>query len=424
VVALIGLAATCGALVWAARGVRDRLDPVPALIAALKDPRPDVRTNAAVRLGFVASDPRSAGADTIAASTRALETALKDPSDQVRGGAAYGLGRIGTAGPPPAALLAALDGDASAGVRHNAAEALGEFQSGHDQNTLALLRALGKDVPNIRDACDSSLRRLLFRRNPNEERVSAAIVPALMEALTSRDLRVRYYAAAALGEVGAGAGASIPALIGMLNEPPDSDMVRTAKLDPGRWDPAGQAAVALGEIAPTTPQAGEAATALVAVIRRAMLERRQAPAAEAPPQSSIVRGVVLDWRPAMAAGALARFSPDLTAPALPLLLDLLKETAGQVGPPAPSVCAAIGQAAPGTPRADEAIEALSAALDSTWEYTRAEAAAALAKFGPRARSALPRLRALEKTDPKPSVRNTASSAALRIEGASSNGTPE
>src|SRR5262249_17365092 len=98
VVALIGLAATCGALGWRARGVRDRLDPVPALIAALKDPRPDVRTNAAVRLGFVASDPRSAGADTIAASTRALETALKDPSDQVRGGAAYGLGRIGTAG--------------------------------------------------------------------------------------------------------------------------------------------------------------------------------------------------------------------------------------------------------------------------------------------------------------------------------------
>jgi hypothetical protein len=126
----------------------------------------------------------------------------------------------------------------------------------------------------------------------------------------------------------------------------------------------------------------------------------------------------------MAVGALARFGPDPAAPALPVLLDLLKETAGQDGPPAPSVCLAIGRAAPATPRADEAVEALSAALDSSWEYTRAEAAAALVRFGPRARRALPRLRALEKTDRTPSVRNAASSAARRIEGASDKGTPE
>ncbi len=126
----------------------------------------------------------------------------------------------------------------------------------------------------------------------------------------------------------------------------------------------------------------------------------------------------------MAAGALARFDPVLIEPALPVLLDLLKETMGNDGPPAPSVCVAIGRAAPGTSWADRAIEALSAALDSRWEYTRAEAAAALAKFGPRARHTLPRLRDLGKTDRLASVRNAASAAAVRIEGASGTGTPE
>ena len=97
---------------------------------------------------------------------------------------------------------------------------------------------------------------------------------------------------------------------------------------------------------------------------------------------------------------------------------MLKETAGKNGPPAPVVCLVIGQAAPGTPWADKAVEALSAALDSGWEFTRSEAVTALARFGPRARSALPRLRALAKVDREPSVRRAASSAALRVEEAS------
>ena len=85
---------------------------------------------------------------------------------------------------------------------------------------------------------------------------------------------------------------------------------------------------------------------------------------------------------------------------------------------------AIGRAAPGTPSADKAVAALAAALDSSWMYTRAEAASALARFGHQARRALPRLRALAKTDPDSSVRNAASSAALRIEEAAEKGTPE
>src|SRR5262249_47114901 len=118
-------------------------------------------------------------------------------------------------------------------------------------------------------------------------------------------------------------------------------MMRTTRLDPGRWDPAGQAAVALGEIAPATPQAGEGGAAsggaagrgesapatpgaggvvgaLIPATRGATLDGGRATAAER------LRGATLDWRGAMAVGALARFGPDQAAPALPVLLDLLK----------------------------------------------------------------------------------------------------
>ena len=324
--------------------------------------------------------------------TGALITALNDPSDEVRSDAATGLANAGKAGPPPGVLLAALDRDSSARVRAAAAQSLGEFRSGHDQSTVALFHALGKDEPEVRKACDSALDRLKVRRDTQEPRRSAAIVPALIVALKSHDPLVRYHAAAVLGEIGADAQPSIPALVGMLSEAP----FRTNQTRPHRRPRRS------GEIAPAIPQAGEAVTALIAFFR----------------------ATTSDLRRAQAAGALGRFPPELTAPALPVLLDVLKETVGRDGLPAPTVCVAIGRAAPGTPWEAKAVEALSAALDSRWGFTRSEAASALARIGRRARSALPRLRALENTDPEPAVRKVASLAAARIEGGDDQGTPE
>ena len=121
--------------------------------------------------------------------------------------------------------------------------------------------------------------------------------------------------------------------------------------------------------------------------------------------------------------ALARFGPELTVPAVPVLLDVLKETVGNDGPLAPTVCAAIGRAAPATPWADRAVEALSAALDAKWGFTRSEAASALARIGPRRGPHCP-ASVLSKSDPEPAVRTAASLAASRIEGADDPGTPE
>ena len=273
---------------------------VTALVAALKDPRPGVRKAAAGGLVAAALGFDFLGADAAAACTHALVAALSDQSDEVRWAAASALGAFGKGIPPPGALVAALNGDPSTRVRAAAALSLGQFRSGHDQTTVALLHALGTDEPEVRKACDSALVRLKALRDAKEERRSAAIVPALIEALTSHEVLVRYHAAAILGEVGAEARASVPALIGILSESLDSKIKHTDRRDPQEWDPVGEAALALGEIAPETPQAGEVVTALIAVIRSATRDRRPA---------TVPEGLARDWRRARAAGRSRDLTP-------------------------------------------------------------------------------------------------------------------
>jgi hypothetical protein len=77
---------------------------------------------------------------------------------------------------------------------------------------------------------------------------------------------------------------------------------------------------------------------------------------------------------------------------------------------------ALGLAAPGTAAEAEAVSALTRALDSSAQGTRAYSADSLARFGPRASSALPRLRALSN-DPDAFVSAMARSAVARLEGA-------
>jgi hypothetical protein len=122
----------------------------------------------------------------------------------------------------------------------------------------------------------------------------------------------------------------------------------------------------------------------------------------------------LNQRRAVAAQALVGFDPKDIEPAMPVLLAVLSETVGDIGPPAPSVCMALGRTAAATPRSAEAVAVLTKALDSGWEYTRCEAARALAGFGGRASTAVPRLRALATGDEHRFVRDAASSALSTI----------
>jgi HEAT repeat protein len=362
---------------------------IRALTGALKEPRPGVRAAAVGGLS-TAAGAGPIGAGTAESLTVALVGLPGDESEETRSMAAGALGPVGEHNPvpPPRALIAALEGDRSAEVRSAAARSLGRFQTGRDAATLALLRGLEPDEPRVRAACDAALG---VRSPVPGERRSAEIVPALIGALASRERRVRYHAAAILGEIGPEAASAIPTLIGMLREPADREMSR-GLIDSGVWDLACQAARALGRVGPGTPRTGEVVRALAEVVGAPGLGRRRA----------------------VAADALARFDPGQIGPTLPILLAVLSETAGEIGPPAPSVCAAVGRAAAATPRSADAVAGLTKALDSGSQYTRCEAARALARFGCWVREAVPRLRALATGDQHQLVRDAASSALATI----------
>jgi hypothetical protein len=64
----------------------------------------------------------------------------------------------------------------------------------------------------------------------------------------------------------------------------------------------------------------------------------------------------------------ARFDPIQLELAVHVLVEVLRETAADLGPPAPSVCFALGRAAAGVPRPDDTVFALTRALDSASEF--------------------------------------------------------
>lgn len=76
---------------------------------------------------------------------------------------------------------------------------------------------------------------------------------------------------------------------------------------------------------------------------------------------------------------------------------------------------ALGKIAPGTPMADKAVTTLLAVLNSDASFCRTAAIEALARFGPKAASAIPRIRALTEDKDK-EVRDAAGQALPLIGG--------
>ncbi len=426
---LIALVACCGVIFWSLRVVRDSnptrsrlrqlrsgsvedrkvaaialgmVGPeevgaaVPALIAALEDEDAKVRGLAALSLSsqFHSKVPPLGGSTKAGSGPTpgfdarepiaALDRATRDRDRAVRIEALSALASVSPfagGGPPPGLLACLTDGDVD--VRAHAVKVLGSFRP-DDSLIPTLLRIAGRDDPVVVHAC----RDTLFSSRP-----SKALAPSLIGALHHRDRRVRAMIPPLLGRIGPDAVAAVPDLVAMLKEPVDPESIDDpwGRVSVWRWDQS-MAAEALGAIAPGTASAGEAVAALTDALGHD------------------------DERCDAAARALIRLGVDAT-PAAPALVAALRRfnaaaaaamKRGLAWSP-DSVVEALGLLAPGTASAGEAVAALTDAL-GPYEWTSLRAAKALARFGPAAAPAVPRL--LGFKDSRDSALRAAAASAL------------
>jgi len=192
-------------------------ETIPALIQALQDRDPEVRSNAAYTLG-------GKGEGAVDA-VPALIQLLKDQNGDVRSNSAGALGQIGTPeaikaakGAIPALVQALQNKD----IRVTAAGALGQI--GTPEAIKAAEGAVPDLIQALQDQDDSARRTAAVALGKVGESAKDA-VPALIQALQDEDSGVRGNAAWALGEIGEGipdaikaAVDAVPALIQALQD--------------------------------------------------------------------------------------------------------------------------------------------------------------------------------------------------------------
>jgi HEAT repeat protein len=217
-----------------------------ALLAALGDPEPMVRQNAAWALGRLGPDP-AAGASA------GLARALSDQDPGVRRDAAAALGDLG--GPAPlaavSALLACARQEKEAFVQKVVLDSLVKLAGPQNKDLAAELGRLLKegDTPAARAAAlalgkiggsdaevavpilkrvlqddDASVRELAAAALANIGQPAAPAVAVLTEALADRSPSVRRNAALALARIGTPSAPAAPALaraLGVDNQPDD-----------------------------------------------------------------------------------------------------------------------------------------------------------------------------------------------------------
>jgi HEAT repeat protein len=388
---------------------------IPALIAALGDDDPEVAEQIVRSLGSAGVTAAAAPQNSalIVAASEALARALADDPAEIRVAAARSLGAIGSrAGvTPPDALIRTLRDDPSEPLRAEAAAALGQYRTTSQAAIQALFDALVADAIPVRRACQAALRTQTLVPPQGQ-------VPVLIQSLRAgRDARERFLAASLLGRLGPGALEAVPALVATLQEPLGSrpvaltEAVRMNVAGPGgfapgrvpsepveeaprEWDPAVEAARTLGLIAKGTVSSAEA----VAALEKAL-------------QSEYA------WRRGAAAGGLLTMGKEAMA-AVPALAAALTKV--DVAQPDPNngeswIVMALGELAPDSASAPQAIQALTRALDARYGGTRGWAVDALGRFGPRAAAAGPRVRTL-LADSDQFVARNAKTALDAIEG--------
>jgi HEAT repeat protein len=369
---------------------------VAALCGSLQDRQPEVRSAAANALAEIVRCDRAEVLDLGPAAAK-LVAMLNDRNAEVHRAV---VGAIGFIGPrvlvdPPLAIVAALD-DESAQKRSDAVDALANFKSGLPRLIPSLLRSMERAQPDAR----ASYARLLGKIQPPN--FSAQAIRPLVADLESHDPEIRHLAVSRLAAFKRDAREAVPAMIELFRNPIDLDPSAAKDTSRNRMLRVMPfaAARALCQIAPGTDQAAQ----VISTFSEAMRSGR--------PDCQIA-----------AAECLGSFGPD-AQPAIPLLIEALLKPIVIEKPNSEWNTAvlvadwsarSLGKIAPGTPSADVALAALTEALWSESLGTPHIAIMmALSEFGPKSRSAIPRLRQLQK-DPEQRVRDIASYALKRLE---------
>jgi HEAT repeat protein len=316
-----------------------------------------------------------------------------------------GLGTVSMAAPP--GLLTVLT-DPSHFVRGEALEAISHFSGGVDPAVPVLLHDLATNT----DRYPPDYLAIAGAMHP-----SPAVVPTLIEALKSDNGLVRQTAAIILSRVDPAPRAEAPLVMALVKKElsagggpvdgediPDPVLAAAPRgLAPGsgtRLDPPAPGSVGLG-LAVSLARMAPPEEAVPLLIQ---LAKRKDPAS----------------RSAAAAG-LAEIGPAAHAAIPPLIINM-KDALAKQGRSASGFgsrsARALGRIAPQAPEANaktgEVLALLSEALKSQSAAIRAAAVEALGQFGPRAASALPRIRELSEDRSAP-VQDAAKAAIPRLE---------
>jgi HEAT repeat protein len=216
-------------------------EAVAALAKVLRVGQPSQRVASAKSLGRFRPD---------AAVFSALTGMINDPDRSVRVAVLWAIDQADFKAPftVPKALGAALEED-SAEIRAGAAAAIGHSGNGLDPFLPALFRHAEHDSDaRVREVCAAVLGI-----PPRPPKVTSAALPDLLSALKSPDAKIRFTATRIIGTLGHDAAPAVPALIRLLREPASQDV----------WNVPAEAAEALGQIAPGTPEADQAVAALL-----------------------------------------------------------------------------------------------------------------------------------------------------------------
>jgi HEAT repeat protein len=359
---------------------------IKGLVALInQDGDPEVRSSAAFAIATTqaAIDQAGESLEKSAATQRtdravivaALDSALqRDPANRHALIAAIrNLGRIDLPAPP--GLFAALD-DSSRSVRVQALHGLSQFTGRVDRAIPVLLRDLETEEDTAeRRAIGMSTRGSEYFHVAEGLRPSPAVIPMLVDALESPNRNVRGAAAILLGQLGPEARSAAPALVAAARKRiPTRAGPERASEDALFFD----FAPALLRVLPPNEA--------VAILCEALRPNRY-------------------WTRSAAASALAKLGPKAKG-ALPALVATMKEASANQAQGdsgfAVAVVVALGQIAPDAPldraATEEVVDALRAGLEFKDALIRGESAEALERFGPRAASALPRLRAMAKDE--------------------------